>query len=133
MEVYEKINYLIREKGMNKNMFTNKLLALQPRLKSTGEIPSPSTINGYLYGRREIKIELIPYIAEVLGVEEQVLFDIDLEYANGYNITRTKEVREIIALLPYAPTSLIEQIREQLQKYKALHEESLRAFSSVKI
>jgi len=132
MEVYEKINYLIREKGMNKNMFTNKLLALQPRLKSTGEIPSPSTINGYLYGRREIKIELIPYIAEVLEVEEQVLFEVDLEYANGYNIARTKEVREIITLLPYAPTSLIEQIREQLQKYKLLHEESLRALASAK-
>ncbi len=61
MEVYEKINYLITEKKMVKQDFIKKLIELEPRLKRTGEVPSPSTINGYLYGKREIKIELILY------------------------------------------------------------------------
>jgi len=39
MEVWEKINYLIEEKKMNKKEFINKLLELEPKLKSTGETP----------------------------------------------------------------------------------------------
>ena len=85
-------------------------------------------ILGYLYGKREIKVELIPYIAEVLGVSEQDLFTFDLEYAQNYNYKQSKEVREILELLPYAPVSVVEHIKEQLQKYKKLHEESTKSF-----
>lgn len=128
MEVWEKINYLIKEKKMSKKAFIEKLLTLEPKLKATDEIPSFTTINGYLYGRRELKVELIPYIAEVLGVYEQDLFTFDLEYAQNYNYRQSKEVREIIELLPYAPISVITHIKEQLQKYKKLHEESTKSF-----
>ncbi len=61
LDVYEKINYLLTEKNMTKKQFADKLIELSPKLKSTGEIPSSQTILGYLYGKREIKIELIPY------------------------------------------------------------------------
>lgn len=126
MEVFEKINYLIKEKKMSKKEFIDKLLALEPKLKATDEIPSFTTINGYLYGRRELKIELISYIAEVLGVSEQELFTFDLEYAQNYNYRQSKEVREILELIPYAPVNVIAHIKEQLQKYKRLHDESTK-------
>ena len=128
MEVWEKINYLIKEKQMSKKEFIEKLLALEPKLKATDEIPSFTTINGYLYGRRELKVELIPYIAEVLNVSEQDLFTFDLEYAQNYNYKQSKEVREILELLPYAPIHVVIHIKEQLQKYKKLHDESTKSF-----
>jgi transcriptional regulator with XRE-family HTH domain len=128
VEVYEKINYLITEKKMVKQDFIKKLIELEPRLKRTGEVPSPSTINGYLYGKREIKIELIPYIAEVLGVSEQELFSFDLEYSCNNNYRQSKEVREIVHNLQYAPNTVIQNFKEQLAKYKTLHDESLRKF-----
>ena len=128
VEVWEKINYLIKEKKMSKKEFIDTLLALEPKLKATDEIPSFTTINGYLYGRRELKVELIPYIAEVLGVSEQELFTFDLEYAQNYNHRQSKEVREILELLPYAPVSVVVHIKEQLQKYKKLYDESTKSF-----
>lgn len=124
MEVWEKINYLLEEKSLSKKDFANKLIATSPILKRTGEIPSHQTILGYLYGKREIKIELIPYIAEVLGVSEQELFESELEYSANQNVKYSKEVREMISLIPYAPYAFIEQTLETLRKYKKLLNES---------
>lgn len=125
MEVYEKINYILQEKKIAKKDFVKNILSLEPKLKLTGEIPTEQTIYRYLNGQREIKIELIPYIAEVLGVDEQELFRFDIEYATNYNYRQSKEVREIIDLLQYAPSSLVIHIKEQLTKYKVLHSESM--------
>ena len=121
MEVWEKINYLLEEKKISKQEFANRLISLEPKLKRTLETPSSQTILGYLYGKRELKVELIPYIAEVLGVSEQELFNFNIEYATEYNYKQSKEVREIVDLLPYAPNSIIEHIKTQLQKYKNLN------------
>lgn len=128
MEVWEKVNYLLEEREMTKKEFADRLVALTPKLKRTDEAPSAQTILGYLYGKREIKVELIPYIAEVLGVTEQELFSFDIEYATSYNYKQSKEVREIVNLLQYAPTSVIEHIKIQLQKHKSLHDESTKGF-----
>ncbi len=127
-EVWEKINYLLSEKKISKKEFADRLVALDPKLKRTDESPSSQTILGYLYGKREIKVELIPYIAEVLGVSEQDLFTFDLEYAQNYNYRQSKEVREIVELLRYAPVSVVVHIKEQLQKYKKLYDESTKSF-----
>jgi transcriptional regulator with XRE-family HTH domain len=126
MEVWEKINYLIAEKNLSKIEFARKLIKLEPKLKLTGETPSEQTILGYLYGKREIKIELVPYIAEALDVEEQELFTFDLEYVASYNYRHSKEIREIIRLLAYAPQSVTVHIKEQLLKYKKLHDETTK-------
>lgn len=126
MKVTEKINYILEEKKISKRDFAKKLLELEPKLDSTGKSPSESTIYGYLNGGREIKIELIPFIAEVLGVSEQELFTFDLEYSCNYNYRHSKEIREIIDLLQYAPNNAVEKIKEQLQKYKNIYENELK-------
>ena len=118
MEVYEKINFLLQEKNISKKKFADIFLSLEPKLRTTGEVPSRSSIYGYLSGRREIKLELIPYIAEALGIKEQELFNMDLEYATDFNVKYSSEVREIMALLPYAPKNVIKLFKEKLQKYK---------------
>jgi transcriptional regulator with XRE-family HTH domain len=124
VEVWEKINYILTEKGLSKKEFADKLVSLEPKIKFTGETPSFHTILGYLYGKREIKIEFIPYIADVLGVEEQELFTFDLEYSANYNYKQSREIH----LLQYAPQSVVAHIKEQLQKYKKLHDESVKPF-----
>ena len=126
MEVWEKINYLLEEKNITKQTFANRLIALEPKLKRTGESPSTQTILGYLYGKRELKIELIPYIAEVLEVDEQELFRFDIEYASEYNLRYSKNAREILDLLQYTPKNLIEHIRTTLLKYKKSYEDGVK-------
>lgn len=126
MEVWEKINYLLEEKQITKQEFASRLVNLQPKLKRTGETPSIQTILGYLYGQRELKIELIPYIAEILEVTEQELFHYDIEYATNYNVEYSKEVREILALLPYTPKPMIEHIKTILQKFKLDYDEGIK-------
>jgi transcriptional regulator with XRE-family HTH domain len=125
VNIIEKINFLLEEKGVSKKEFVDKLQKLEPKLKGTGEIPSEQTIYRYLNESRELKVELIPYIAEVLEVTEQDLFTFDLEYACNYNYRQSKEVRTIIELLQYAPNGVITHIKEQLMKHKAVYSESL--------
>ncbi len=64
------------------------------------------------------------HIAEVLGVSEQELFNFNIEYATEYNYKQSKEVRQIVNLLPFAPNSIVEHIKTQLQKYKNLYDET---------
>jgi len=129
MEVIDKINYLLKEKSLQKKEFTKILQSLEPKLKSTGEVPSEQTIYGYLNGKRELKIELIPYIAEVLEVDEQELFRFDIEYATEYNFRYSKDAREILHLLQYAPTNMIEHIRSTLKGYKTHYEDGVERIS----
>jgi transcriptional regulator with XRE-family HTH domain len=70
VNIIEKINFLLEEKGVSKKEFVEKLQKLEPKLKGTGDIPSEQTIYRYLNESRELKVELIPYIAEVLEVTE---------------------------------------------------------------
>jgi transcriptional regulator with XRE-family HTH domain len=126
MEVWEKINYLLQEKQISKQSFIHNLLALNPILKRTGEPPSKKTILGYLYGQRELKIELIPYIAEVLGVSEQELFSFEVEWSSEYNVRYSKEAREILSLLPYVPHSIVKHTKERFLEYKKLHEKTMQ-------
>jgi len=126
MQVYEKINYLIEEKEIDKKDFIKQLIALEPKLKSTGEIPTEQTIYRYLNGKRELKIELIPYIADVLEINEGELFQFDIEYATDYNMKYSKDAREILNLLKYAPRSMVEHIKESLQKFKKNYEDGVK-------
>ena len=121
MEIYEKIKYLMEEQNITKKDFVDKLLSLEPKLKNTGDIPSVQTIYRYLNNTREIKVELIPYIAEALNVSEQELFNFDIEYATNYNYKQSKEVREIIDLLQYVPKEGLVDLKNKLIQYKELH------------
>jgi len=73
--IHENINRLIKQKGLTKKEFAKKLIDLQPNVNRIGETPSLSAIYAYLNGTSSIKADLIPYIAEVLGVTEQEIFD----------------------------------------------------------
>ena len=73
--IQQNINRLIKLKGMTKKEFAYKLIELKPTVSRIGEVPSLSAIYSYLNGRINIPVELIPYVAEVLDVTEQELFD----------------------------------------------------------
>lgn len=126
MEVWEKINFILNEKNIAKKDFVDTFLSLEPKLKQTGEIPSIQTIYRYLNNQREIKIELIPYIAEALNISEQELFSSEIEYANDYNYKHSKEAREILDLLKFAPRSAIDEIRNYLLKFKSVCDEGIK-------
>jgi len=147
MEAYEKINLLLKEYKISKKDFAIKLRAIEPKLKSTFEIPSEKTIYAYLNGRIGLKIELIPYIAEVLQIPEQLLFDDSSRTRKIYlnhllkNITSEEvellksrlcdekqpistvpkdRMHKIQDLLQYAPEMFLQQLENTLKEYKDL-------------
>ena len=119
MNITEKINNIIDEKGLTRKHFVNQLILLNPILKSTGETPSSSTIYGYLNGNREVKIELLPYIAKVLDVSIAELFD-----ENQKN--RIKILQNILKSPTLEEKKLLEnyfKFEEKINNYK-LHNEA---------
>ena len=147
MEVYEKINLLIKEKKLSKKEFAEKIRNLEVKLKSTGEIPTIKAIYAYLNGDISLKIELIPYIAEVLEIPEQLLFDDSTRTRKTYlkHILKdiSSEEKEIIKekicpeqnskitiskdrfhkindLMIYAPEIFLENLENTLKNYKDL-------------
>ena len=77
MEVYEQINLLLEEKKLTKKEFAQRLLALEPKSKRTGETMSEKAVYAYLSGKSVIDANLVPYIAEALDIPEQALFTED--------------------------------------------------------
>ena len=148
MEVYKNINLYLKDKNISKKEFAHRLLQLEPKLINTGEIPSINTIYAYLNGRVGLKIELIPYIAEVLNIPEQFLFDDsprarmgilkeickDLKSEEkdfllrqlGISDEREKPIipidifHSINDLLIYAPEIFLRNIEKALKDYKSL-------------
>jgi transcriptional regulator with XRE-family HTH domain len=147
METFERINLLIKEKNLSKKEFAQKLRNLEPKLNSTMEIPSEKSIYAYLNGRIGIKIELIPYIAEVLGVPEQLFFDDSIRtrkiYLKHIINTISSEEKEYLKsnlcndsdkkqelnrdkfhtiqdLLIYAPEIFLKELEGTLKNYKDL-------------
>lgn len=146
MELYEKINLLIGKKQLNKKNFAIKLIELEPKLKSTGEAPTIKAIYGHLSGKNAIKIELIPYMAEVLEIPEQLLFDdssrirkIYLKHILNDISSEEKELlvsrlcekksniqipkdrfHNIQDLLVYAPDIFLQNLESTLKNYKEL-------------
>lgn len=128
MNLHEKINYLLDEKSMLKKEFVNRVRILEPKLKQTGEIPSEQTIYRYLSGKREIKVEMIPYFAEVLDISISDLFSFDIDYASEKNTQHSKEAREMMALIKYIPIKTLTVILNTMRRYKHLHDEELKNF-----
>jgi len=65
------------------------------------------------------------YISEVLDITEQELFNSDIEYSSEYNVWYSKEAKEILDLLKFAPKSAIEEIRNYLIKYKDVQDSGI--------
>ncbi|WP_294890794.1 hypothetical protein [Sulfurimonas sp. RIFCSPLOWO2_12_36_12] len=131
---------------MSKKEFAERLIQLEVKLKNTGSVPSENTIYAYLNGRIGIKIELIPYIAEVLNIPEQLLFDdsararkIFLKYLAESITSEEKEFLKakvcedkitssvpkdrfyaIQDLLIYAPDVFLNELERTLKEYKDL-------------
>jgi transcriptional regulator with XRE-family HTH domain len=97
MEVYEKINTILKQKKMTKRDFAKILRDLEPRLKSTDLPPLETTIYKYLNGQVSIPIEIITYIAEALDITEQELFDDSLKTKIKYvkHISKDSDAKEI--------------------------------------
>ncbi|MDY0327676.1 MAG: helix-turn-helix transcriptional regulator [Arcobacteraceae bacterium] len=147
MVTFERINQYLKINKISKKEFAKRLIALEPKLKNTGEIPSENTIYAYLNGRIGIKIELIPYIAEVLGVPEQLFFDDSIRtrkiYLKHIINTISSEEKEYLKsnlcndsdkkqelnrdkfhtiqdLLIYAPEIFLKELEGTLKNYKDL-------------
>jgi transcriptional regulator with XRE-family HTH domain len=74
-KIYENITNIIKVKRLTRKEFAQNLINLNPNVNRISETPTLSTIYGYLNGRINIPIDLVPYIAEALNVTEQELFD----------------------------------------------------------
>ena len=75
LKIYENITLIIKSKGLTRKEFAQNLINLKPNVNRIAETPTLSTIYGYLNGRINIPIDLVPFIAEALDVTEQELFD----------------------------------------------------------
>ena len=131
MQIHERINSIIKSKGLKKKDFLQKFVSLEPRLKSTGEIPSIPTIYNYLNGTREIKAELIPYMAKALDVSEQELFldndsteffkeFIKKQSENESSNEKNKAILKLINLCEYASMPMLERLIESWEQNKQL-------------
>jgi len=129
MEVYENINKILLHRNITKRDFAKKLRAIEPKLKSTGEVPTEKAIYGYLNGTSNLKIELIPYIAEALNISEQELFTHkeikkDTLYIKEpsvkYGKNNTQDMEKLISLLAYAPQPMMKELIEKLEKIKQI-------------
>ncbi|WP_072682513.1 helix-turn-helix transcriptional regulator [Arcobacter sp. LA11] len=127
MEVYERINILLKDKNLTKREFAKRLRDLEPKLNSTGETPSEKTIYKYLNGSISIKIELIPYIAEALQIAEQELFTRDNKSRKRFfqNLIKTATLEEIEILknkfnLKYNESSLVKEPNSTYTKDSSL-------------
>jgi transcriptional regulator with XRE-family HTH domain len=144
MQAYEKINTILKEKKMSVKEFATNLRNLHP---SDCEIPSEKSVYAYLNGRIGIKIELIPYIAEILNIPEQILFDDSSRARKNYlrhilNSASNEEIEfikskvceekmarpmisadkyhKIMDLMVYAPEIFLDEVEKTLKNYKDL-------------
>lgn len=145
MQIYERINQILKNKGLKKKDFLNRFLSLNPTLKSSGESPSIPSIYNYLSGNREIKAELIPFIAKALEVSEQELFLDDDNSADllkgllnrqGQSSALNRKnqlIMELLSLCEYASEPLLERILGVLDKNKEICVQSMKQLSDINL
>lgn len=145
MEIFEVIDNLREEKNISKRDFAKKLIELEVKSNRTGEVISENIVYSYLSGNTAIKAYLIPYIAEVLGVPEQFLFEetpqTRMRMIKHITNNLTDEERiylqtalnrdgnvelqnEIVELIKYAPEPLLRKIEKNLKDIKEITNKS---------
>lgn len=121
MKVVERINEILKEKNLSKKQLANRLIDLGLRANKTGEIPTISSIYAYLNGNIELKADMIPFIAEALGVYEQELFKADSQrilrrfYAQDPTLAK---YNHIVELLEYISPKSLETLEKTLINHK---------------
>ncbi|WP_334083360.1 helix-turn-helix transcriptional regulator [Helicobacter typhlonius] len=122
MKVVERINEILKEKNISKKELASRLIDLGLRAHKTGETPTLSSLYAYLNGNIDIKADMIPFIADALGVYEQELFSANaqkmLRKIATHNPTYMK-YHHIIELLEYISPKSLETLEQTLLNHKA--------------
>lgn len=133
MKVVDRINEILKEKNISKKELANRLINLGMRANKTGEIPTLSSIYAYLNGNIDIKADMIPFIADALGVFEQELFSNKKEenskivhklYRNKASHQNYSNLLELLEFLSPKNLEILEEILLQ-NKAKSLEISSL--------
>ena len=90
MKVIDKINEILKRKNLSKKELANRLIDLGLRANKTGETPTISSIYAYLNGNIELKADMIPFIANALGVYQHLLPKLTAQNASKILLTRPK-------------------------------------------
>jgi len=143
MEVYEQINLLLEEKKLTKKEFAQRLIALQPKSKRTGETMSEKAVYAYLSGKSVIDADLLPYMSEALDVPEQALFEDNpktrlklLKHLLQTSSTKEQDTissyyiehisprshSDIINLLQFASETSLKKIEKLLLEFKSIND-----------
>lgn len=125
MKVVDRINEILKEKNITKKELANRLINLGMKANKTGEIPTLSSIYAYLNGNIDIKADMIPFIADALGIFEQELFSNKKE--ENFKIIRKlykndlsyQNYADFIELLEFLSPSNLKILEEILLKNKA--------------
>ncbi|EJD3102662.1 helix-turn-helix transcriptional regulator [Campylobacter jejuni] len=125
MKVVDRINEILKEKNISKKELANRLINLGMRANKTGEIPTLSSIYAYLNGNIDIKADMIPFIADALGVFEQELFSDKKEenfkiiHKLYKNKTSHQNCSNLLELLEFLSPKNLEILEEILLQNKA--------------
>jgi hypothetical protein len=129
MRVVQRINEILKEKNLNKRELAKRLIDLAMRASKTGEIPTESSIYAYLNGNIEIKADMLPFIADALGVCEQEFFTSDSKQSQKIlkriydKEDLSYKYRNIIELLEYLSPKSLEILEKTLMQNKSKIEE----------
>lgn len=124
MKVVERINEILKDNNISKRELAKRLINLDMKASKTGEIPTESSIYAYLNGNIEIKADMLPFIADALGICEQELFS-NSEKDNKKILKRIYDktdlaykYNDIIELLEYLSPKSLEILKQSLEKNK---------------
>lgn len=122
MKVAQRINEILKEKNISKRELAKRLINLDMKASRTGEIPTESSIYAYLNGNIEIKADMLPFVADALGVFEQEFFCNDKKQ-NDKILKRlysdnelSYKYKDIIELLEYLSPKSLEILKGSLNQ-----------------
>ena len=122
MKVAQRINEILKEKNISKRELAKRLINLDMKASRTGEIHTESSIYAYLNGNIEIKADMLPFIADALGVFEQEFFCNDKNQNDKilkrlYNDNELScKYKDIIELLEYLSPKSLEILKSSLNQ-----------------
>ncbi|WP_297681598.1 helix-turn-helix transcriptional regulator [Helicobacter sp.] len=124
MKVVDRINEILKEKNISKRELANRLVDFGLKSSKTGETPSLSSLYAYLNGNIEIKADMIPYIADALGVYEQEFFSDSKQalkimvkiYQGKVDYNKYEKIIELLEYLSPKTLAVLEELLTQNKK-----------------